>query len=87
MPLEFRRRRPDRPNGTQIDFSSWALFASDPDWLIESLNWLMLNGAMPAGMREILREAISAIPSTDPLRRIRTAVYLIATSSHYQVQR
>ena len=31
--------------------------------------------------------AVTAVPATNPLKRARTAVYLVATSSQYQVER
>ena len=32
-------------------------------------------------------DAVAAVPASNPLKRARTAVYLVATSSQYQVQR
>ena len=78
---------PNRPTGTQIDFSPWIPDASNPDLLIEVLNWLLLNGTMSSEMRQILTDAVSRVPVSNPLLRVRTAVYLITTSPHYQVQR
>jgi hypothetical protein len=38
-------------------------------------------------MRQSIKGAVSAINATNSISRVRTAVYLIATSSQYQVQR
>jgi len=38
-------------------------------------------------MRQSIKAAVSAISATNAISRVRTAVYLIATSSQYQVQR
>ena len=78
---------PNRPTGTSIDFSPWDPLASNPDQLIEALNQLLLHGAMSAEMRDSVRVAVETIPASNARLRVRTALYLIATSSQYQVQR
>ncbi|MEJ7622906.1 MAG: DUF1800 family protein [Pyrinomonadaceae bacterium] len=81
---------PNAPSGTIVDLSDLqALSAADStgDLLIEELNRRMLHGTMSEGMKTTLRPAITAYASTDTLNRARQAVYLIAASSQYQVQR
>ena len=78
---------PNRPTGTSIDLSPWDHLASNPDQLIEALNQLLLHGAMFAEMRDSVRVAVETIPASNARLRVRTALYLIATSSQYQVQR
>ena len=78
---------PNRPTGTSIDLSPWDPLASNPDQLIEALNQLLLHGAMSAEMRDAVKIAVQSIPASTPRLRVRTALYLIATSSQYQVQR
>ena len=81
---------PNRPNGTSIDLSAWIPLANDPNNLIETLNQLLLHGTMSDDMRQSVITAVTSIPaSNDSNRRIRvqTAIYLILTSSQYQVQR
>ena len=73
--------------GTRIDLSPWIPLTGDPLRLVEALDPLLMHGTMPWTMRNILFNAISAVPLTDPLTRVRTAVYLIATSSAFQVER
>lgn len=73
--------------GTRIDLAPWARLTADPWVLIESLNRTLLGGLMPWEMREILFMAVSSVPVSDPLGRARTAVYLIASSAAYQVER
>ena len=48
---------------------------------------LLLHGTMSAEMREIIRRAVAAVAASNSLKRARTAVYLVATSSQYQVER
>ena len=81
---------PDRPNGTSIDFSEMqaiAAFDTTCNYLVDELNRRMLHGTMSAAMRANILTAVLAVPSTDPLTRARQAMYLVATSSQYQVQR
>jgi uncharacterized protein (DUF1800 family) len=78
---------PNRPTGTSIDLSPWDPLANNPQQLIEALNQLLLHGAMSAEMRESVRVAVESIPVSNARQRVRTALYLIVTSSQYQVQR
>ena len=77
----------NRPTGTSIDLSSWDSLANDPDRLIEALNHLLLHGVMTAEMHDAVKVAVESIPASNSRLRVRTAIYLIATSSQYQVQR
>jgi len=47
----------------------------------------MMHGTMSAEMRQSIIDAVTAVAGTNPLKRARTAVYLVATSSQYQVER
>jgi uncharacterized protein (DUF1800 family) len=81
---------PNRPSGTSIDLSAWVPLANDPNNLIDTLNTLLLHGTMSDDMRQSVMTAVTSIPaSNDSNRRMRvqTAIYLILTSSQYQVQR
>jgi uncharacterized protein (DUF1800 family) len=77
----------DRPLGTWIDFTHWKPLGADPGRLVTVLDHLMLHGTMPSSMREVVVRAVRAIPASDPLKRVRTAVYLVATSPYYLVER
>jgi len=87
---------PDAPSGTAIDFSDLqALVSADPssNQLLDALNRRMMHGTMSASMRSTIMTAVNAVTVSSPptaaqtLSRVRQAVYLIATSSQYQVQR
>jgi uncharacterized protein (DUF1800 family) len=80
----------DAPNGTSLDFSDLqALSAADAtgNLLVDELNRRMLHSTMTAAMKSSILPAITSVVSTDTLGRVRQAVYLIATSTQYQVQR
>ena len=78
---------PNRPTGTSIDLSAWDALSNDPDQLIAALNELLLHGTMSGEMRHIIRDALASIPADNRHLRVQTAMYLIATSPQYQVQR
>jgi uncharacterized protein (DUF1800 family) len=69
---------------TTIDLSYYILLAPNPDQLVDRLNEIMMNGAMSAKMHSEIINAISGI--SDSTNRTKTAIYLIASSSQYQVQ-
>ena len=81
---------PNTPNGTRLNFSELqALATSDTtsNQLMDVLNQKLMHGTMSSQMRSTIITAVNTVASSDPLTRARTAVYLVATSSQYQVQR
>ena len=84
---------PNIPLGTSIDLAEMeAIAASDlsGNLLVDALNRRMMHSTMSAGMKNAILTAVTAIPptpATNMLARARQAVYLVATSSQYQVQR
>lgn len=80
---------PNAPNGTSVDFSDLqALNAADNtgNLLVDELNRRMLHGTMSSAMKSTILTAVTAVAAGD-IGRVRQAVYLVATSSQYQVQR
>ena len=78
------------PNGTSISMDRMqALVVADSSGgqLADALNRLMMHGSMSSSMRTSIMTAVQAVSGADTLKRARTAVYLVATSSQYQVQR
>ena len=82
---------PDRPRGTSIDIANLQALAANPVDVINALDALLLHGTMNAQMRTSITTALNAINdanvTTRNLKRAQTAVYLVATSSQYDVQR
>jgi uncharacterized protein (DUF1800 family) len=74
-------------SGTQVDLSAIAAMSNDPPTMIEALNQQLLHGTMSTTMQSAILNAVSAVPSSNPLMRAQTAAYLIMSSSQYQVQR
>ena len=78
------------PCGTRIDLSRLqGLAAGDPTGgaLVDTLNREMMHGSMRPELRTEILNAVQAVSSGNTLKRARTAFYLVATLSQYQVQR
>jgi uncharacterized protein (DUF1800 family) len=75
------------PSGTSLDFTPLLPLASAPPDLVAALDDLLMHGSMSDDMRLSIEQAVSLVASTNALKRVRTAVYLVLTSSQYQVER
>jgi uncharacterized protein (DUF1800 family) len=73
--------------GTRPDWSALAAAAGNADALLDRLDALLLHGTLAPAARAAIAPAINAVPATDPLTRAKTAFYLVATSSQFQVER
>lgn len=81
---------PDRPRGTSVDLANIEAMASNPTQIADYLNALMLHGTMSTQVRNSITTAMNAIPTSDAnfaRKRAQAAVYLVATSSQYDIQR
>src|ERR1044072_8946780 len=82
---------PDRPRGTSIDLANPEALAGNPVDVVNALDALLLHGTISAQMRSSIVTAMNAINDADVAtrnqKRARTAVYLVTTSSQYDVQR
>jgi uncharacterized protein (DUF1800 family) len=82
---------PDRPRGTSIDIANLEALAGNPVDIVNALDALLLHGTMNPQMRASIITAMNAIndanTTTRNQKRARTAVYLVATSSQYDIQR
>jgi hypothetical protein len=61
--------------------------AGNPAGLVDLLADRLMPGRMSANMRQVIINAVTATPASDPTNRARTALYLIATSPAYNVNR
>jgi uncharacterized protein (DUF1800 family) len=84
MPIDAR----NRPMGTWIDTSQFEPeSAGDATGLLDDLNMRLMHGSMSSALYGVVQTAVTAIPETDPTGRVQEAIYLIASSSQYQVER
>jgi len=77
--------------GTAVDFTKYANLSTNPDdpgQLLDSLNALLLHGSMTSDTRASILTAVNAVPagSSQNLLRAEAAIYLILSSSQYQVE-
>lgn len=81
----------NRPVGTQINFSSYQALATNPQQLVDALNTKLMHGSMSAAMNAKIVTTITGITNanatTQAMQRTQTAIYLVATSAQYQVER
>lgn len=82
---------PGKSQVTSISLADYELVAMNTVALIDLVNERMLHGEMSTLMRAEVTAAVNAIATTDTpanrLARARTALYLVAASQDYQVQR
>ena len=81
---------PSFDGSTHIDLSTYAAIAgndSDLGTMVDAMNLQLLHGTMSGQMKTQILNAVSAVPSSDPMGRAQTAAYLVVSSSQYQVQR
>src|SRR5262249_62039255 len=83
----------NRPTGTQTNYSSYQTTAlnSGPAALVDLLNTNLMHGTMSQAMKNTIVTTITAITNADvniqARQRTQTAIYLVATSSQFQVER
>ena len=77
----------DRPTGSWIDVSSFLPYASSPFQLTGALNNLLLHGAMSPNLHAAVNNALATMSSATPAARVQRAVYLVASSPEYMVER
>ena len=61
--------------------------ASDPASLVDHLNSVLMAGGMSTSMRNIMINAVTQIPATNTLERVRTAIYLVVNSPEFVVDK
>jgi hypothetical protein len=76
-------------SGTTVNLTPFANIAGNTTQLLDALDLLLMHGRMPPQIRTSITTALNAIPagSNQNLSKARTAIYLVATSSQYNVQR
>jgi uncharacterized protein (DUF1800 family) len=72
-------------SNTKLDFSP-VYNAGTPPQMLDWLGALFLHGAVPDSMAQTITTAINAVDPADTQRQARTAIYLVTSSSMYQVQ-
>jgi hypothetical protein len=80
----------DSLRGTSLDINEAQPFAeadTSGGQLLDYLNTKMMHGTLSAEHRAAILTAVLAVPPNNPNLRTKTAIYLLAASSQYQIQR
>jgi uncharacterized protein (DUF1800 family) len=72
--------------GTTLNFTP-VITAGTSDQMADWLNNLFLHGTMSSAMKQSIVTAVNAVTSTDTKNQAKAAIYLVTSSSQYQVQR
>ena len=70
--------------GTTVDLTPFVNLAGTPQTLTDALDTTLTAGMAPSGLKTILLNAITA-ESGGNLRRVQTGLYLLLSSSYYNV--
>lgn len=84
------RNPPNSPFGTSIKIDDLIPVAQADltgNQLMDRLDHKFMHGTMSPAMRNTILQAVLAVPAEAPDFRVRTALFLIASSSQYQIQR
>jgi uncharacterized protein (DUF1800 family) len=76
-------------SGTTVDFTPYTtLAATGANQLVSTLNTLLLHGTLSSSSSASIQAAINAVPSgtAQSLNQAKTAIYLILSSSQYQIE-
>jgi hypothetical protein len=69
-----------------FDFAPWDQRAANPTQLVDALNEALMHNSMSPVMRQTVIDAVASIQNNNRLR-VQTAIYIIASSMQYQVQK
>jgi uncharacterized protein (DUF1800 family) len=72
-------------SNTKFDFTA-VVNAGTPDQMLDWLNIIFLHGTMPDTMRQDILAAVNTVDSSDAKGQAQAAIYLVTSSSMYQVQ-
>ena len=78
---------PPGATSVAIDLTPWVDLAGNPAALVDQLNLRLMGGSMPADMRNAVAQAVAKTSASNTSTRAKTAIYLVATSPQYNVQR
>ena len=73
--------------GTKLFLAPFEAIADQPATMVSLVNKYLAGGQFPASLEPTIVTAVQAVPATDRTARARMAVYLMASSYDYQVQR
>jgi len=84
------RQPPNAPLGTSIDLTELTAAAQNDisgNLLMDTIDRKMMHSTMSPEMRSSILQAVLEVPVEAPDFRARTALFLVSSSSQYQIQR
>jgi uncharacterized protein (DUF1800 family) len=75
------------PTGTQLNLTALQALAADPVALVNELDRVMMHSTMTPAVKTSIVNAVSTVTASNTLSRARMALYLVASSSQYQIER
>ncbi len=75
------------PSQIGVDLSALQALSSSPAAMVDSLNALLLNGQMSAGLRTQAINAVTGVAAANTLGRAQTAVQILCTSPEFCIQK
>lgn len=83
--------KPIRGVGTVPNWASWEALGTDHGKIVDRINLVMLNGGMTKAQRQSVLTAMAAVKNSNPVlqtrRRAQVALYIVASSPLFQVDR
>ncbi len=74
-------------NKITLNLTNEQSLAANPSQLVDHLNSLLMASSMSAQMRSTLVNAITQIPASNSLERVRTALYLVVNSPEFVIEK
>lgn len=75
----------------ELPWTQWEALAADEGKMLDRIDLVFLNGTMTSAQRAALSSAMAAVKNTDPAiqarKRAQVALYIVASSPHFQVDR
>ena len=72
--------------GTRLNTMQFETLAANPQAMVDQVDLVLTGGQTPAAAKALIVTAVNAVPATNTQLRAQQAVYLLASSYHYQVQ-
>ena len=89
LKIDSAQTLPSIPLGDseRIRKGDWAIAVGNPAQLVDALDSLMMHNTMSASMKSTIVTTVTNVSAGNPALRTQTAIYLVATSAQYQVER
>jgi hypothetical protein len=72
--------------GTRLNTLQFEALAANPQAMVDQVDLVLTGGQTPAAAKALIVTAVNAVAATNTQLRAQQAVYLLASSYHYQVQ-